>query len=288
MGKHDDYTEQELAGLGPEERAALDADMDSDDKASLNPREEFDDDPEEEEDLLEGEAEKTPAVAAGKPAEQAEEEDSGERRIVLDVPKVEVTPEYKAALADLDTKFTEGELTLTDYNTARDALVQDHMTKVVSANVTAEINQQVETKTWQANVKDFLDDPKHTIYKTDPILYNTLNEQIKALAADSANSEKTDRWILNEAHAQVAARFKTGEEVPRPKPKDPKKEAIEARRPNLASVPKTLSDVPAAAGMEGDNEFASLEQLEKKDSAAYERALARMTPDQERRFLGTA
>jgi hypothetical protein len=97
------------------------------------------------------------------------------------------------------------------------------------------------------------------------------------------------REALAEAQALVLRRF--GKPQPAPvaaavAAAQPARAAERMRRPALADrsgLPPTLAGVPAAADAAVGHEFAHLESLE---GSALERALARMTPDQQERYLG--
>lgn len=103
--------------------------------------------------------------------------------------------------------------------------------------------------------------------------------------SDALGQMAASREALAEAQALVLRRF--GKPQPAPvAAAEPARAAERMRRPALADrsgLPPTLAGVPAAADAAVGHEFAHLESLE---GSALERALARMTPDQQERYLG--
>lgn len=103
--------------------------------------------------------------------------------------------------------------------------------------------------------------------------------------ADALGQMAASREALAEAQALVLRRF--GKPQPAPvAAAEPARVAERMRRPALADrsgLPPTLAGVPAAADAAVGHEFAHLESLE---GSALERALARMTADQQERYLG--
>jgi hypothetical protein len=96
----------------------------------------------------------------------------------------------------------------------------------------------------------------------------------------------TDRRLLQMAHDNLV---KAAGVQPKPveAPKDPKAEAAKARVPDTSTVPPSLGHIPAAApGSVDTEEFAHLDKIfASGDSAAHERALAKLTADQQDRYL---
>lgn len=188
---------------------------------------------------------------------------------------------------DMVQKFRDGEITLEDY------LIQDRALKVEEdrvrdkerdASVMEKMNEQNATRTWFENVDTFI----NHVQKVDGINYkNTtlnaaLDAAVKALANEKENADKPQAWFLTEAHKRVMADLGIARRASNPDPKPAAKK--EERKPDLRNVPKTLSRVPAAApnNPRGDDEFGHLEKL---DGIELERALAKLTPEQESRYL---
>lgn len=295
-------SDEERQGLSAEEIAALEADPSEDEAArggTTKVEDAADPMPDDGKDDVEAtkvtEAAKSagekPAQGAdktGKAAEVVEETTEPSEREPLVVPfnhQAQVDPKAAQEKLDaLEAKFEAGELTRGDYNKQRDAIRDVLVTDRVAAQISARSQEQVAKAIWDRAVEDFID--AHKAYK-DPVLQDALDARVKALARDPANDKLSDRQLLQQAHNEVAARFKV-EETPAT-PKDKKTELADKRKPDLSDAPRTLAHVPAAADNDAaDNEFAALERLERNDPAAYERALARMTPDQQERYLRAA
>ena len=86
---------------------------------------------------------------------------------------------------------------------------------------------------------------------------------------------------LQEAQDYMLRRH--GKATPAASPSQPAPQARKPAPPDRSQFPPTLANVPAAADATIVNEFAHLENLE---GSALERALARLTPDQQERYLG--
>ncbi len=111
---------------------------------------------------------------------------------------------------------------------------------------------------------------------------------VRHLAVDPENNDKSGDWFLKEAHRIVKLQYNlpTAAVKPAEAPKPAPAKVVKPRIPDLSKIPPTLGKAPAAAQeSEGDSgEFAHLEKLQ---GLALERALARMTPEQEERYLTT-
>ena len=86
---------------------------------------------------------------------------------------------------------------------------------------------------------------------------------------------------LQEAQDYMLRRH--GKATPAASPSQPAPQARKPAPPDRSQFPPTLANVPAAADATIVNEFAHLENLE---GSALERALARLTTDQQERYLG--
>ena len=83
----------------------------------------------------------------------------------------------------------------------------------------------------------------------------------------------------------VKARFRIGGQAAQPAASKLSKvdEALAQRRQRAGEPPRTLANLPqAGVEAEGQGEFSHLENL---SGLALEKALARMTPDQQERYL---
>jgi hypothetical protein len=184
----------------------------------------------------------------------------------------------------LTAKLMAGELEADEYSdleeknlAARDALREEQ-----------DIN-----KRWFTDVHNFRVQAAKTSginYFTDTEKDSALDGWVKVLAAKPENYEKPATWFLEQAHKKVMIEF----DIAAPAPKAPengtknvadgKKVAPKtARTPNLSGIPPTLGGLPAAAPATGGDggEFAHLDKL---SGFEYEKAIARMTPEQRDRW----
>jgi len=200
----------------------------------------------------------------------------------------------REALAE---KFKAGDMQFEEFRVADKAL-QAKETALLAlrtkSEIAAEMAQQSAAQRWSWEVTRFMRDTlkgEGIDYKNNRLLNAAFDIAVKDLAGAAENADKTGEWFLEEAHKLVKAQLGVGK-VPKkddPLPADPVKAAVNARKNAVPSAPKTLGSVPAAAESDvGQDEFAQLEQLAGTDVMAYERALAKLTPEQERRYLRVA
>lgn len=122
-------------------------------------------------------------------------------------------------------------------------------------------------------------------YDGDKKLEAEWDKAVRFLGNDPENADKSADWFLKEAHEMVKARFKLGQ-APAAQPAKPRSrvdEALAARRAKAGRGPVSLAQLPEAGSeAEGESEFSHLDRL---SGMALERALAKMTPDQQDRYL---
>lgn len=312
MAKDAAVTEDELAGLSEEERAALaddeestddelDEDETDDDEGEDDGEDESGDDDDEEsgEDDKAGKPDGDPADPAtaddAADAGVLEDDDDDEAPTLYKVDPVEKFDEQIAAFADekkaLRDKLNNGDLTLDEYETAKDAVVAKEQAlreQQLKATMFEEQNRQNAVANWNKLQDKFFKAEANKIYSSNKLLMTALDTTVKELANDAANSDKPAKWFLQEADRRVREAFgHTGKPpVEQEKPVNPKDKAAKARKPNLAKVPKTLANLPAAEQPEtSGDEFAGLENLSGMD---LEREIARRSktdPTFERRYL---
>lgn len=236
---------------------------------------------------------------AGKTAANGDEDiDSGSAPIV---PRVHVDPvedfdkkmtALNEELSVLAKKFSDGEITFEDLQVEQ-TRVHDARADLRAQRRESELaerfNQNAETDLWKREQDDFFDE--HKGYRENPILMGALNTAVVRIANAPENANRTGTWILNKAHREVAKVMavtgKEGDDKPAgdgadgKDGKDGNKQPI--RKPDLKAVPRTLAGAPAAAeDVPGKGEFDELDRLTGID---YENALARLTPDQQARYL---
>lgn len=216
------------------------------------------------------------------------------------------SPEYQAALpenfnelvadiatkqADLRAKLKAGELDIDEFDAQNEALIaqrEDLRIARTKAEISREMAHQSAAQRWESAQKAFFDrvssEPGFGDYRKtgNEARVAELDTFIKALAADKANEDKPVEWFLEEAHRRTKV-LNGLEPYPQKAKKPTAAEAIEARKPDMKAVPKTLAQVPGGDGP-GDvgDEFADLDSL---DGPAMEAAIARMNEAQRERFL---
>lgn len=123
-------------------------------------------------------------------------------------------------------------------------------------------------------------------YTTDVEKSDALHEWVTRLDAKYPNKSATE--VMEMAHKKVLLEFDiapaakaAAAPVPAAKPAAPVKKG---RAPDLSGIPPTLGNLPAASnpGSGDGGEFAHINDLSGMD---YERALSRLTPDQQARYL---
>ena len=184
--------------------------------------------------------------------------------------------EINTQLADLDKKLTEGELDIVEYNNKRDALIEAR----TEARMTAKFNAQSAEQLWQHEQRIFFEE--NAPYRSDPVLNGALANVFRQLEGQEENRAKSGLQLLNEAKAEVEKRLSAfggkGAETGKEGADKSTRSALDK-----AEIPKTLGSIPAADASEtGQDEFAYLDKLE---GIEYEKALSKLTKDQEQRYL---
>lgn len=195
----------------------------------------------------------------------------------------------KSAAAELAQQFRDGNITFDEYEVKRaelDATREELAAARLKADMFAEINQQTAAQQWQSEVARFTAEAKTRDgidYTADKARGEDLDLFVKTLASRQENADKDMRWFLDEAHKRVVAIH--GKPQGAPATSESASNVAPNRKPATDKAPKTLADIPAAAGtesMDTGNEFAHLDAL---DGEALEVAMAKMTPAQRERYL---
>jgi len=297
----DGYSEQELAMLSDEERAALE-DSTDEERKSLNAVAGVDDDDEGKDADGDGDGEKGDdgddgaagdgddagdgdGDGAGDDAGSGDDgdgsDDKPDRNVFAAKYHAEPVEGYADKMAELDQKFEDGDLELKDYNQQRDALVRAQL----KAEISSEQQEQVEAQLWRREIDMFMDD--HPEYVQRKLLNVAFDTAVKEVAADPANSDKTYRWFLSEAHKRVQEELGITQKQEQKHNADEggKKNAkdVKPRGSDIKDAPPTLGKLPQAGAGESDaGEFDHIDRLEGID---YERALAKMSPEARERYL---
>lgn len=282
------FTEEELAGLSDEERAALE-DVDDTGDEELEAAE------------AEGDAEQAgPQEEASEELEVSAEAEGGEQdETTAEEPEPidpgQFVPRFQAEdLSDLSTKMAEineakralgqqyqdGDIDWSEFETKRDELDEkalDLREAKSQSDMMAKLAAQTEAQHWQWEQDRFFAQKANAVYKDDELAYVALDHTIKRLAADEANNGKPMAWFIEEADRQVRSRF-----YPKQEPVvETKAKAAQKTRPKM---PPNLGDMPPADLQDTGNpdEFAKLDKLSGMD---LEKAISKLTPEQQERYL---
>jgi hypothetical protein len=318
----DDDEANALAMLSPEERAAMEDedeaaalkkvaaddegedDADEDDgKAKAEADDEADDDSDDEEDGDDADAaddSKGKAEEAGKAdeadpdtteadASAAEEQAAA---VVEPVAPLDLAPLQAAHDAKLRELAEERKVAFKKYNdgdmSPEDFAAADE--KYLNARDAARDELQANTA-WFKEVHAFKGDvSKEVNYDKDSEKAGSWDDWVKRLASKPEHADKPARWFLEEAHRKVKVEYGIAEAAPAKATKAEKAEPAKVvkpvkKAPDLTKIPKTLGGLPAAAEEAADGDSGEFAHLEGLTGMALERALAKLTPEQEARYL---
>lgn len=230
------------------------------------------------------------------------------------------TPRYVAAPVEdfegkmkaLDTrqndalaKFKEGDITIDDYNTERDAIEKERL-DLRDKNLKAQIAQETEVQTqeqrWAYEINRFYRKVQREegIDYGDSIKLNTaLDTEVKRLANLKDNADKDGPWFLAEAHKAVKEKFglkpaaRTDDKGKAAAAAEAKRKADEdaarkARQPKRKDIPQDLGSAPNAGDDDGGASGGEFSHLEKLQGIELENALAKMPKEQADRYLAGA
>jgi len=217
-------------------------------------------------------------------ADQSQTQDQEQAR---EDPDVDKRQELNDRLKDVQQKFDEGEMAFEDYLEQRDQIKD----QIKDLDLTAKIRAEMEAKSqedaakaaeqqWNQDVATFNTDNQEAL--KDKALYNTFVKQANAKLADSDFDNMGNRELLDQALKEAKAingykETPTNDEVAEARRK------ANAKKKEQADQTQTLGDVPSAADNDtGKDEFAYLEKL---SGEALEEALAKLSPEQEKRYL---
>jgi hypothetical protein len=302
-------TDQELAGLSEEERAAVQDDVDGElpaDTATDTETDETVEDTAETQDAdAKDEAEeavksadetKTAEAAAADLAAAAatdEDEAAAEEEVAASPAHAPIVwPEdYKGSMAtltaeraELTRKFSDGEITLEEKDREQDRIDEarhDLRAAQQKAEIQAESIKSQTASAWRTDQDRFFKD--NPDYAKNRMLLSAFDTYVREEGANPANANRDGAWFLQRAHERVQEDLK-GLGVDTEKKVTPVVPVKPRPKPNLAAVPRTLGNLPAAqdAEVQSGSEFAAIDKLSGLD---LENALARMTPEQEQRYL---
>lgn len=132
-------------------------------------------------------------------------------------------------------------------------------------------------------------------YDTDAEKAQAWDEWVKRLVQNPAHARLSGPELLALAHKKVMVEFDVSPAAPaakpapapekgtKPAPSAKKVAEKQGRAPDLSGIPPTIGALPSAAGVDGGDggEFGHLDNL---TGMEYERALARLSPEQKARY----
>ena len=162
-----------------------------------------------------------------------------------------------------------------------DTAIDDLKTKALTAAIFQQANEQASQQAakseWSRSEAKLMGEFKADgiDYKAEPEKLAIFNRFLKTLGVDPANEDRDAPWFLTEAHRSAKAYLGITVKAAAP--------AVAARGVDKSTIPPTLSRVPPAADATiAADEFAGLNALR---GEARQRAIARLTPEQEERWL---
>jgi hypothetical protein len=295
--------EKDLEGLSKEEIESL---KEEDEEVDLLKKVAGEDEPDEE--LEEKEEPKAEEKAEEKEEEKAEEKDEEEPAIQAKMPVIpQLSPPDQDRIEDYESersalleerkrirqKYRDGELGADEYDEQLDqinekiSLLDRRYDRQI---LTESYNRSLAAASAAAMLEEFKRNVRENEgidYDSNPVLLGIWDQKMKALAAMPEHSNKSYQWFLSESHKlamdevrQIAGLIERKQKAPQPDPESIRN-AVRARE--VKANVKNLARAPAAADTESeDAEFASLEGL---SGLELERAIARMTPEQQKRYL---
>jgi len=293
------YTEEDLAGLTDEERAALE-EAEAEDKGAVAQDEddqaEGNDKGAEPETKAEPEAAEPEAKKEDEPAqpdelEQPTKADPPEPAplLVADLPsdvdaQLKEIADKKAELVD---QFDNGDITAKEYQLQLDALAKQEREIELAkhkAELAREMQEQQRRNAWLAQVEEFTT-KEHPEYRQNRYLWVALDQAVKEVAGDPKNAELSGYEILRLAHEQVLGSI-VKQTKAEPKAEEQKHRPLKGSK---SAPPPTLAKVPAAEpNAFDDGEFAVLDRLMVEDPEELEERLMRMSPEKRDAYLARA
>jgi len=225
-------------------------------------------------------ADEAARIAAKPPEKPAEAVDLTSFRATVadsELPALDVVPEESQdKLDELDEKFDAEEITRAEYNKERDAINRSIVMQNIQTREAAKA-----TLTWEKEQAHFLKSKPIYLEKSlrGSALFGALGEAVKELGKDPKYASASGIELLIAADAAVKEAFGITE-APPAKPAEKKEEKPAATLPTH----KTLGDLPNAEANATEGAWAGLDKL---SGEAYEKALEKLTPEQQDRYLAS-
>lgn len=291
----------EFDGLTDEERAILkeddeapesDASETPDEDAAEAPGEAVDEDGEGEDAPDEtADEDDEPSAAGAEEEEPAAPAPAADEDAVLPPAPAEFTAadetrqaEIAKARDDLYGDYDEGNLTRDELKEKMRELDQEDRTLATKQARWGDY-EEAANKAWDTASTKWLE-AHPEVLKLEPDALGNFDRLMRAYTASGLG----DGLSVKAQHDKVLAEFRERYPDALPKEEPPKK--ADKRHPadkrRAATPPErvpSLAGMPAAEGTDvNDGEFANLERLMERDYEAYERAVAKLTPEQEKRY----
>jgi len=289
------FTEDELAGLSEEERAALEEDDDAkgeaegdeggtDDERGKAGEGEGDDGDDGDKGKTLDDGDKGGDRGADEGAD-SDKSDAGAAENVAPVNsplfKLDTGAEGKTLegiteeLKNLDEQFEEGDIHLKDYNAQRDALNQAKF----RLEMYDDINKQVATQTvenkWKQAQKEFFEENES--YRDNPDLNAALVRRVNNLLATDEGKKMSDRAILQKAREGLDESLGLGKGKRTKEDADPGKDALAEAKMKEAEKGRdgmSLRDIPKSQEAESGDKYDALDKLEGEE---FEKAVAALS-----------
>ncbi len=204
--------------------------------------------------------------------------------------------DLEAEIADLATRFDDGDLTASEYRKKAQELDDERMALKIQIGNAERAFAQAMGHWEHRTVRRFL--REHSEWSRSKTRLQMLDAEVRRLQTD--NDDPFDPRILLRAHRNLMAEFgavatKTlpggkaaGTPVP-PKPNpspNPNSRSDPAPKGERPRLPPTLARVPADEITDTDGgKFVRLDRLSTKDPMAYEEAFAKLTPAERDEYL---
>ena len=273
--------QEDLAGLSPEEVAALsDDDTNANDEADLLKTIADDDNSTDSTNTDDNSSD-----TSDEDNSEDQQEEANEASDFMPTQAVYAVEDFDNKMAELKTaksalreQLNNGDIDLDQYEAKKDEISDQETSlriKQSNAENAARQNAHIETERWKWEQEQFFSAKSNSIY-TDKIVMAALNAAVIDLANDPKYANQKGMFFLNEADKLVRERFNIGQ------PKQ-EKQVTQNRKPDLSKIPKTLSNLPSAdTEQSNEGEFSNLDKLSGMD---LERAVAKLNPDQVERYL---
>lgn len=219
---------------------------------------------------------------SGTPAPTAEAADDAPATrplLVAEVPegadeRLKAIATEKQALLD---KLDEGDLTVREYQTQVDALMEEKgklELAIHTANMADQMERQRLQSEWETTVHSFLRANADYQKTVNPILFSALDLRIREIAASEEGANLTNLQILERARDDVdkAVGRKPKAEAPTSPPPPPPSGQKPAAPPTLAHVP--AADITAS---DEGGKWAVLDRLASADPLRYEEEIGKLS-----------